>query len=181
MSEFSKYNAEEVLKVVEKMIEEIEALNKKAKVEYVRFDEYDSDRIKRVGWFPGRFEYKMDEVFEELSIFDWWTDTLSASQLKQMRAFLKQAIKLGFKGYVCFKVGAKYCANGMWAHTEESTNGYSPDDCDVLFHSFVSDENYWDAQLNGKWLGDKDLDENGRRKRWQFSLKEVKNAMKEVA
>lgn len=59
-----------------------------------------------------------------------------------MEKFLKEAIKLGYKGYVCFKVGATGCANGMWAHKEESLDGYSPDG-DFLYKSFTPAYNYW--------------------------------------
>ena len=67
------------------------------------------------------------DVCDELSIFDWWPETLPISRMKQMQSFLKNAIRLGFTGYVCFKVGASGCTNGMWAHKESSTNGFSPD------------------------------------------------------
>ena len=94
----------------------------------------------------GKKVFKISAVFDELSIFDWWNDTLSINQLKQMRTFLQQAIKLGFTGYVCFKVGASGCSHGMWAHKSESTDGYSPDG-DCLFHSFRSGDNYFDMHL----------------------------------
>lgn len=93
--------------------------------------------------------YRIHDVCDELSIFDWWNDTLSKSQLQAMRAFLRRAIKEGFTGYVCFKVGAKGCASGMWAHTAESTSGYSPDEGDVLYRSFQSGENYWVVKTQG--------------------------------
>ena len=94
---------------------------------------------------------KIRDVCDELSIFDWWDETLTISRMKQMRTFLKNAIRLGFTGYVCFKVGASGCANGMWAHKESSTDGYSPDG-DVLYRSFTPDYTYWSAQINGKWI-----------------------------
>lgn len=78
-----------------------------------------------------------------LSIFDWWRDTLSVSAMKQMRSFLRTATKLGYDGYVCFKVGAKYCASGMWAYKAESTNGYAPEG-EYIYRSFQSSWNYWD-------------------------------------
>lgn len=91
-------------------------------------------------------------VCNELSIFDWWTDTMSLAKLKAMRSFLKTAIKHGYTGYVCFKVGAKYCASGMWAYKNESTNGYSPDG-EALYRSFRPSHNYWDAcDANNNWL-----------------------------
>ena len=109
-------------------------------------------------------------VCNELSIFDWWNEYLSVSQLKEMRKFLETAITMGYTGYVCFKVGAKYCANGMWAHKQESEDGYSPDG-ECLYHSFVSGANDWDIKLaDGTWLHDRDG-------RCDHSLKEVKAAL----
>lgn len=95
------------------------------------------------------FSRNMREVYDELSIFDWWTDRLSVSQMKQMRTFLKNAIRLGYKGYVCFKVGASGCANGMWAHKVPTTDGYSPDG-DFLYRSFTPDYTYWSANIGNK-------------------------------
>jgi hypothetical protein len=54
---------------------------------------------------------------------------------------------LGFRGYVCFKVGASYCANGMWCHKDVSTDGYSPDG-DFIYRSFTPDYTEWDAMIN---------------------------------
>lgn len=97
---------------------------------------------------------RIREVCTDLSIFDWWNDTLSLSQLKAMRSFLKTAIKNGYDGYVCFKVGAKYCASGMWAYKNESTTGYSPDG-EALYRSFQASHNYWDAcDANNNWLAE---------------------------
>ena len=84
----------------------------------------------------------IDSVCNELSIFDWWADTLSKSQLLDMKKFLQEAIKLGYTGYVCFKVGVTGCANGMWAHKKESTTGYSPDGA-CIYKSFTPAYNYW--------------------------------------
>lgn len=95
------------------------------------------------------FSRDMRDVCDELSIFDWWTERLSVNQMKQMRTFLKNAIRLGYTGYVCFKVGASGCANGMWAHTEPTTTGYSPD-CDYLYRSFSPDYTYWIANIGNK-------------------------------
>ena len=53
------------------------------------------------------------QVYDDLSIFDWWPERLTITHMKQMRTFLREAIKLGYDGYVCFKVGASGCANGM--------------------------------------------------------------------
>lgn len=95
------------------------------------------------------------DICKELSIFDWWPETLPISRMKQMKSFLKNAIRLGFTGYVCFKVGTSGCANGMWAHKESSTNGFSPDG-DVLYRSFTPDYTYWSANINGNWIPDID-------------------------
>jgi hypothetical protein len=91
----------------------------------------------------------------DLSIFDWWVERLSVTNMKKMRVFLKEAIKLGYKGYVCFKVGASHCANGMWAHRKESENGYSPDG-DCLYRSFTPDYNYWAWSDGETWYPDRD-------------------------
>lgn len=131
-------NANEVLTNVQKYIEKLEA-KKHAPGAYPRL------RIK--------------EVYEDLGIFDWWNENLSISQLKEMRKFLKTAIELGFKGYVCFKVGAAGCAHGMWAFKKESETGYSPDGA-CVFHSFRSGDNYWDyCNDEEKWHGDCSLNE----------------------
>ena len=90
-------------------------------------------------------------VCDELSIFDWWPERLSVTNMKQMRTFLKEAIKLGYTGYVCFKVGASGCANGMWAHKAESEDGYSPKG-DAIYRSFTPDYTYWSFNKGGKWL-----------------------------
>lgn len=142
MENYKKYNREEVLKNVEKRIAESEA--QRAKLPYYGFK-----------------KFRIREVCNELSIFDWWNEYLSLSQLKQMRSFLITAGKLGYNGYVCFKVGAAGCAHGMWASKAESTNGYSPDG-ECLYHSFRSGDNYYDVQLaDGRWgqqiLGNCDL------------------------
>lgn len=129
-------NAQEVLFEVEAKIEYLEKWQ----------DEYKSG----ITWEKPRF--KIDDVFEELSIFDWWNDYLSLAQLKDMRKFLKEAIKLGYTGYVCFKVGATGCSNGMWAHKEESETGYSPDG-ECLYKSFTPAYNYWQVKTaDGRWI-----------------------------
>lgn len=137
---YKKYNAENVLAEVNKLIAELD--EKKAKVPKY-FSGKPRYRVKG---------YNMDDVYERLSIFDWWTNTLGYSKLVQMRSFLREAIKLGFTGYVCFKVGASGCANGMWASTEESTNGYSPDGGETLYRSFTPDYTYWSFTRNGEFL-----------------------------
>lgn len=140
MGDYSKFNAENILTQVDKCIKELEEL----KIDSTNFDvKRHHSQVKSWRDLTHTYSFRIDNVYEELSIFDWWNNYLSISQLKQMKAFLKTAIKLGFKGYVCFKVGAVGCANGMWAHTEESANGYSPKG-DAIYHSFVSNENYWD-------------------------------------
>lgn len=113
----------------------------------------------------------MESAYADLSIFDWWVDRLTVTHMKKMRVFLKEAIKLGYKGYVCFKVGASHCANGMWAHKKESEDGYSPDG-DCLYRSFTPDYNYW-AWSDGKaWHPD--------REHWD-SLKTVKQLEEAMA
>lgn len=102
------------------------------------------------GWLR-RMGFYTREVCGELSIFDWWTERLSLSQLKAMRTFLNQAVRMGFTGYVCFKVGASGCASGMWAHKADSEDGYSPKG-DFLYRSFYSSGNYWDAQIDGEFV-----------------------------
>lgn len=96
---------------------------------------------------------RMYEVYADLSIFDWWVDILTVTRMKQMRSFLKEAIKLGYTGYVCFKVGATGCANGMWAHKRESEDGYSPDG-DCLYRSFTPAYVRWDFRIRGVWCCD---------------------------
>ena len=67
--------------------------------------------------------FRIYSVCNELSIFDWWNEYLSVSQLKQMRKFLETAITMGYAGYVCFKVGAAGCSNGMWAQSMNPRTG----------------------------------------------------------
>lgn len=99
----------------------------------------------------------IDDIYDDLSIFDWWPKTLTISHMKQMRTFLREAIKLGYKGYVCFKVGASGCANGMWACVNPTTDGYSPEG-DTLYRSFTPDYTYYSFQKNGKWYPREDTD-----------------------
>ena len=113
---------------------------------------------------------RIDDVYDELGIFDWWREYLSISQLKQMKKFLETAIRMGYTGYACFKVGAVGCANGMWAHKDESTTGYSPDG-EAIYHSFVCDENYWGVSFgDNKW-------ENRSDGNYRMSLADVKSAI----
>lgn len=100
------------------------------------------EKMIEAGW-----SRRIDVVYDDLSIFDWWPERLTVSHMKQMRTFLKEAIKLGYKGYVCFKVGASGCANGMWAYKEETKTGYSPDG-DFLYRSFTPDYTNWQAKIN---------------------------------
>ena len=147
MTKYSQYNAQNVLDKVNEYIQILEDKNAQG---YDYFNpNVDSTKFKKRGW-GGSWTFRIGSVYKELSIFDWWNDTLSLSQLKQMKRFLEQSIKLGFGGYACFKVGAVGCANGMWVSKKESENGYSPDG-DCVYHSFVSDENYWDVCINGEW------------------------------
>lgn len=117
-NDYKSRNAEPVLQVVEAMLEELESKER-----------------------PTR-GYEISKVYEDLSIFDWWNKYLTKTHLRDMRKFLKEAIKLGYTGYVCFKVGASGCANGMWAHKNESTTGFSPEG-EWLYKSFSPDYNYW--------------------------------------
>ena len=39
------------------------------------------------------------QVYDDLSIFDWWPERLTITHMKQMRTFLREAIKLGYDGY----------------------------------------------------------------------------------
>ena len=117
-----------------------------------------------------KMRWRIYDVCDRLSIFDWWNEYLSVSQLKQMRKFLETAITMGYTGFVCFKVGAAGCSHGMWAHKQESEDGYSPDG-ECLYHSFVSGANDWDIKLaDGTWLHDRDG-------RCNHSLREVKAAL----
>ena len=101
MSKYERLNAKFVLKNLEERIEELKNA-------------------------PFKKCFYMTTVCDELNIFDWFQNTIALNKLMDMRKFLKESIKLGFDGYVCFKVGATGCANGMWAHKETSTDGYSP-------------------------------------------------------
>lgn len=123
-------NAKEVLENVESLIVDLENMANR--------------------FFPNP-RYRIVDVYNDVNIFDWWNDRLSKSQLQDMRKFLREAIKLGYTGYVCFKVGATGCANGMWAYKEESTTGYSPDG-EALYKSFTPEYNYWSfCDAEGQW------------------------------
>lgn len=96
--------------------------------------------------YPGA-RWRIEDVYKDLSIFDWWPEYLSTSHLKKMKTFLTQAISLGFDKYCCFKVGASGCANGMWASDAPTTDGYSPKDCKTLYRSFTPDYTYYSVDL----------------------------------
>lgn len=129
VGEYKKYNAQPVLLAVEKWIRILEM------------------RERNYAWSKWSYRHygriTMRECCNDLSIFDWWTEYITIGKLKEMRTFLREAIKLGYTGYVCFKVGASGCANGMWANKLPTTNGYSPD-CEFLYRSFSPDYTYWD-------------------------------------
>lgn len=124
--------------------------------EQTNYEQYNAPVVleKLEQYIAKGYSQQIRNVCEELSIFDWWVDTLSVTKMKQMRTFLKNAIDYGFKGYVCFKVGAKGCANGMWVSKAQSTNGYSPNG-DCLYRSFTPDYTCYDAEINGNWLHEK--------------------------
>lgn len=168
IGEYKRYNAQPVLLAVEKWIRILEA--RKAMYAHSRWLQRHYGRVA------------MTEVCDELSIFDWWVDDITISRLKEMRTFLKEAIKLGYTGYVCFKVGATYCSNGMWAHKAPTTDGYSPDG-EFLYRSFTPDYTYWDIHYNNEF-GD-DADKLSKRVGKRFdeltTIKALEEARKEVA
>ena len=104
----------------------------------------------------GYSSYRIYDICDKLSIFDWWPEYLNQTHLKQMRTFLKLAIELGYTGYVCFKVGAEGCANGMWAAKEPTTDGYSPK-CATIYRSFTPEYTYYSITKDDKeWLPKED-------------------------
>lgn len=134
---------------------------------------------ERIAWFEDNpySRLRISDCCNEFSIFDWWPEYLTKSKLYEMRQFLKEAIKLGYEGFVCFKVGATGCTNGMWAHTElETDEGYSPNGCPVLFRSFTPAYRYWDVtDKDGNWdFEGKYKDEEDRRQNWD-RLKTIKD------
>lgn len=122
MSKYERLNAKEVLKNLEERIEELKNA-------------------------PFKNCFYITTVCNELNIFDWFQNTIALNKLMDMKKFLKESIKLGFDGYVCFKVGSTGCANGMWAHKENSTDGYSPSG-DYIYKSFTPDYNCWQIRIN---------------------------------
>lgn len=105
------------------------------------------------------------EVYRQVGIFDWFKDSLSLSDLKNMKSFLNTALKMGFTGHVDFKVGCAGTANGMWAHKATSPTGYSPDG-PFIYRSFTPSYTRW--AIKGE--DDKILDFD--------SLRELKEAMR---
>jgi hypothetical protein len=126
MKDYKEYNAQNVLNEVNKLLEKY------------------------------MFPIPIREVYKQLSIFDWWNDNLSKTHLTQMKMFLENSIRLGFTGYVCFKVGASGCANGMWSYKEESVDGYSPEEDCWLYRSFTPDYIYWSVRIGEKQYPTKD-------------------------
>ena len=168
IGEFKQYNAEPVLIAVEKVL--------------ARLEKRVADHDAKYGWRSPKYlrTVPIREVYRELSIFDWWNDDLSISQLRDMRKFLREAIKLGYTGYVCFKVGATGCANGMWANKLPTVNGYSPD-CDFLYKSFTPAYNYWDINYEERERGDDRLSYRvGKKFDELTTIKALEEALKEV-
>ena len=119
---------------------------------------------------------RIGDIYDEFSIFDWWPEYLSKSHLQKMRQFLREAIKLGYGGYVCFKVGATGCANGMWAHTELETDaGYSPNHCPCLYRSFTPAYTYWSVtNTAGEWEWAGQYPDGGTHNQHYADLKTIK-------
>ena len=162
IGEYKKYNAQPVLLAVEKYIRILEV------------------RHKIHARWSRRYKLPMRECYDDLSIFDWWVDDLAISRLKEMRTFLKEAIKLGYTGYVCFKVGAEGCANGMWAHKVPTTDGYSPKG-DFLYKSFTPSYNYWDITYEGRARDDDRLSYRvGKEFDELKTIKDLENALAEL-
>lgn len=128
------------------------------------YEEYDAkpvlERLEKM--IERGCSVQIKHVYDDLSIFDWWPERLGLGHMKQMRTFLKEAIKLGYVGYVCFKVGASGCSNGMWAYKESTTDGYSPNTrkCDAIYRSFTPDYTYYAACKDGTWYPGEDADGN---------------------
>ena len=163
IGEYKRYNAQPVLLAVERYIHILEM------------------KHRNFSSWSRRYKLTMDECFEELSIFDWWVDDLSLSKLKEMRTFLREAIKLGYTGYVCFKVGATGCANGMWANKLPTTDGYSPRDCDFLYRSFTPAYTYWDITYEGRARDDDRLSYRvGKEYDELKTIKDLENALAEL-
>ena len=121
--------------------------NLNAEVVAKELEEHIVELEKDIRKYNCRLGLRIRDVYKELSIFDWWKEELSLTDLKNMYSFITTAMDLGFRGYVCFKVGASGCANGMWCHKDVSTDGYSPDG-DFIYRSFTPDYTEWDAMIN---------------------------------
>lgn len=128
-----------------------------------------------------RFCISDPNVYKPLSIFDWWPDYLNKSKLLEMRQFLKEAIKLGYTGYVCFKVGATGCANGMWAYTLDCRpDGYAPDGCPALYRSFTPAYRYWDVtDKEGHWGWEAQYEIEDRNQNRIGTIKELEDFIEE--
>lgn len=116
------------------------------------YEDYNAERVLERLNAKIRLNYsslRIGDIYDDLSIFDWWPEWLTHSNMKKMKMFLENAIRLGYTGYVCFKVGASGCANGMWAHKKQTTDGYAPDG-DFIYRSFTPDYTCWEAKIGGK-------------------------------
>lgn len=85
----------------------------------------------------------------ELGIIDWWKATLTTKQLKAMKSFLAQAVKMGFDGHACFIVGVKGCTSGMWAYRNDIPCG------DFIYRTFQSGKNHYNAVIDGEYVTSK--------------------------
>lgn len=134
---------------------------------------------EKIAWFEDNphSRLRISDCYNEFSIFDWWPKYLSKSKLQEMCQFLKEAIKLGYEGYVCFKVGATGCANGMWAYTLDCRpDGYAPDNCPALFRSFTPAYCYWDVtDKDGNWEWEGRYKDEEDRRQNQDQLKTIKD------
>lgn len=110
--------------------------------EYIEEDKNYYSRLNKHMRIP------IDTCYKGLSVFDWFKNNLTRTDLNNMLDFCSLAAALGFNGYVCFKVGASGCANGMWAHKELSTDGFSPKG-DFIYRSFTPDETYYAIKDGG--------------------------------
>ena len=174
--------AEKFIRPINKRIGEYKALNAQpvllAVEKWIRILE---TRKAEKPWCTWKHKVDMYEVCHELSIFDWWVNDLSISRLKEMRTFLREAIKLGYTGYVCFKVGAEGCANGMWANKLPTTDGHSPRGCDFLYRSFTPSYTYWDIIYADRERGDDRLSYRlGKKFDALVTKKDLENALAEL-
>lgn len=134
------------------MIDMTDRANKTAENILANIEEVLADmEAEKAEWPALRVRRRTYTVAKSLSIFDWFVDEVSMSQLKQMRSFVKSAISAGYTGYVCFKVGSVGTSSGMWAYTVPTTTGFSPDG-PCLYRSFQSRLNWWDAFDGERWV-----------------------------